>query len=56
MYICEAVVILHFTQLDPLNPKPITGDLSGAPPQPPSYWWLRLPSQTASRLPLVLLR
>lgn len=28
MCLCGAVVILHFTQMDPLNPKPITGDLS----------------------------
>lgn len=39
MYVCGAVVILHFTQLDPLNPKPITEDLPNALPQPP-YWKL----------------
>lgn len=30
---CGAVVILHFVQMDPLNPKPITGDLSSGPLQ-----------------------
>lgn len=39
MHVCEAAVILHFTQLDPLNPKPITGDLTDALPQPP-HWRL----------------
>lgn len=33
MCLCGAVVILHFAQMDPLNPKPITEDLSGVPLQ-----------------------
>lgn len=51
MYVCGAVVILHFTQLDPLNPKPITEDLPNALPQLP-YWRLRQYIQPASFLPL----
>lgn len=33
MCLCGAVVILHFAQTDPLNPKPITEDLSSVPLQ-----------------------
>lgn len=51
MYVCGAAVILHFTQLDPLNPKPITEDLPNALPQPP-YWRLQRCMQPASLLPL----
>lgn len=51
MYVCGAHVILHFTQLDPLNPKPITEDLPNALPQPP-YWRLGWYTQPAARLPL----
>ena len=51
MYVYRAVVILHFTLLDPLNPKPITEDLPIALPRPP-YWRLRQHIQPASRLPL----
>lgn len=51
MYVCGAVVILHFTQLDPLNPKPITEDLPNALPRPP-HWRLSQYIQPASGLPL----
>lgn len=34
-----AVVILHFTRLDPLNPKPISEDLPNALSQA-AYWRL----------------
>lgn len=51
MYVCGALVILHFTQLDPLNPKPITEDLPNALPQPP-YWRLGWYMQPAPCLPL----
>lgn len=54
MYVCGAVVILHFTRLDPLNPKPITEDLPGARPQPPPHWRLRQYIRAAPRLPLAL--
>lgn len=33
MCLCGAVVISRFAQMDPLNPKPITADLSSVPPQ-----------------------
>lgn len=33
MCLCGAVVILRFAQMDPLNPKPITADLSSVPLQ-----------------------
>lgn len=51
MYVCGAHVILHFTQLDPLNPKPITEDLPNALPQPP-YWRPGWYTRPAARLPL----
>lgn len=54
MYVCGAVVILHFAQLDPLNPKPITEDLPSTLPQPPPHWRLRQYIQAASCLPLAL--
>ena len=51
MYVCGAVVILHFAQLDPLNPKPITEDLPDALLKSP-YWSLRLCIQQDARMPL----
>lgn len=39
MCVYGAVVILHFTQLDPLNPKPISEDLPNALSQA-AYWRL----------------
>lgn len=51
MYVCIAVVILHFTLVDPLNPKPITEDLPNALPLP-RYWTLQRYIQPAPGLPL----
>lgn len=53
MCLCGAVVILHFAQMDPLNPKPITEDLSSVLLQGrPPHWRLQQHIQRAPGLPL----